>query len=217
MSLRAMTWFYRKLGTFYPAAFLTVELQSALLITAATVGMFTFYYDADTDQFLRVMVIALALTALAIGSVLPRTYRRLRPIQRWIGGARGPEESARAWSAAVALPLDLLRRDLPLPLALTVIPSCAIGVALLDLPWTAFFPFLAGAVVAVGYAAILHYLAIESGLRPVLIDISREVSPRLHTETSSIPLRIRLTAALPVINIITGLGGGQVAAKGGGG
>jgi adenylate cyclase len=217
MSLRAMTWFYRKLGTFYPAAFLTVELQSALLITAATVGMFTFYYDADTDQFLRVMVIALALTALAIGSVLPRTYRRLRPIQRWIGGARGPEESARAWSAAVALPLDLLRRDLPLPLALTVIPSCAIGVALLDLPWTAFFPFLAGAVVAVGYAAILHYLAIESGLRPVLIDISREVSPRLHTETSSIPLRIRLTAALPVINIITGLVVAALTSEGGGG
>jgi adenylate cyclase len=217
MSLRVTTWFYRKLGSLYPAAFLTVELQSALVVTAATVGLFTFYYDADGDQFLHALLAALALTALAIGSTLPRTYRRLRPIQRWIDGARGPDESARAWSAAVALPLELLRRDLPLPLTLTVIPSCAVGVALLELPWTAFFPFLAGAAVAVGYAAILHYLAIESGMRPVLIDISREVTPRLHTGTSAIPLRVRLTAALPLINIITGLVVAALTTEGGGG
>ena len=95
-----MTWFYRKLGSLYPAAFLTVELQSALLVTAGTVGLFTFYYDASGGQFLKVMVIALGMTALAIGYEMLRVHRRLRPIQAWIGGARGPEDTARAWSAA---------------------------------------------------------------------------------------------------------------------
>jgi hypothetical protein len=56
MSLRVTTWFYRKLGSLYPAAFLTVELQSALVVTAATVGLFTFYYDADGDQFLHALL-----------------------------------------------------------------------------------------------------------------------------------------------------------------
>jgi adenylate cyclase len=205
MSLRILTWLYRKLGSFYPAAFMTVELQSAFVVTAATVALISLYYDASTEEFLQALVVVLALTALAVGYAMMRTYRRLRPIQRWIAGARGPEDTARAWSAAVGLPLDLLRRDLPWPLVLTVIPSCAAAVALLALPWTSFFPFLIGAAVAVGYATILHYLAIEAGMRPVLLDINREVSPRLRSEPETLPLRMRLMAALPLINIITGL------------
>jgi class 3 adenylate cyclase len=216
MSLRVMTWFYRKLGSLYPAAFLTVELQSALLVTAGTVGLATFYYDADGEQFLQVMVIALGMTALAIGYALVRVYRRLRPIQSWIGGTRGPDDTARAWSAAVGLPLTVLRRDLPLPVTIAVVTSCAAGVAVLELPWMAFFPFLAFSAVAVGYAALLHYLAIESGMRPVLLDISQDVSPRLRTETSTLPLRWRLMATLPLINIITGLVVAAFTSDGGG-
>jgi class 3 adenylate cyclase len=217
MSLRMLSWFYRKLRSFYPAAFITIELQSALAVTAGTVGLFTFYYDADADQFFQVLVVALFTTALAIGWMLPRVYRRLRPIQRWIGGARGPEETARAWAAAVGLPLDILRHDLPVPLLLTVPAACIAGVAILGLSWLAVFPFLAGAAVAVGYAAILHYLAIEAGMRPVLIDINREVSPRLHAELATIPLRLRLLATLPLINIITGLVVAALTSEGGGG
>jgi len=217
MVLRMLTWFYRKLGSFYPAAFLLVELQSALVVTAATVGLFTFYYDAEGDQFLKVLIVALSLTAAAVAVVMARAYRRLRPVQAWIAGARGSEETARAWSSAVGLPLDLLRRDLPLPLLLTVVPTCIAGVAILGLPWLAFFPFLAGAAVAVGYAAILHYLASEAGMWPVLVDINREVSPRLQTGTSALPLRVRLLATLPLINIITGLVVAALTSEGGSG
>ena len=205
MSLRILTWLYRKLGSFYPAAYMTVELQSAFVVTAATVGLISLYYDASTDEFFEALAVVLALTALAVGYAMLCTYRRLRPIQRWIAGARDPEDTGRAWSAAVGLPLDLLRRDLPWPLVLTVIPSCAAAVALLELPWTSFFPFLIAAAVAVGYATILHYLAIEAGMRPVLLDINREVTPRLRSEPETLPLRLRLMAALPLINIITGL------------
>ena len=217
MSPRVMTWFYRKLGSVYPAAFLTVELQSALVVTAGTVGLFTFYYDSDADEFLTVLLVALGLTAIAVGFGLLRAYRRVRPIQSWIAGARGPEETARAWNAAVGLPLVVLRRDLPLPVLFTVVPSCIAAVVLLGLPWGAFFPFLAGSIVAVGYAAILHYLAIESGMRPVLIDISNEISPRLTSEPSALPLRLRLMATLPLINIITGLVVAAFTSSGGGG
>ena len=35
-------------GGRYPLVFLAVELQTALLIVAATLALFTFYYDGDT-------------------------------------------------------------------------------------------------------------------------------------------------------------------------
>lgn len=212
---RLLAWLYRKLGSFYPGTFITVELQTAFVVAAGTVALLSFYYDASKEEFLRVLVMVLVLTAVAVGVALLRTYPRLRPIQAWITGDRSPEATAQAWSAAVGLPLDLLRRDLPVPLVLTVIPSCGLAVALLGLSWLAFFPFLFASVVAVGYAAILHYLAIESGMRPVLVDINREVAPRLATECSALPLRVRLMAALPLINIITGLVVAALTSEGG--
>ncbi len=42
-------------------------------------------------------------------------------------------------------------------------------------------------------------------MRPVLVEINRAVAPRLETARTALPLRIRLLAALPMINIITGL------------
>ncbi len=201
-----LTWFYRKLGAQFPAAVLTMELATApFIITAATLGLFTFYYDAGKGQFFTVLGIALGLTAIAVGVVLLRTYPRLRPIKRWIAGERDPDSTAKAWSTAVGLPLDLVKRDLALPVLLLIIPGCVAAVVFLDLSWYDFFAILAGSLVSMGYALILHYLAVEGGMRPVLVDINREVAPRLSAEVSAIPLRLRLMAALPLINIITGL------------
>ena len=77
---------------------------------------------------------------------------------------------------------------------------------ILGLEWPAFFPLFAGSMVALGYSAILHYLILEAGMRPVLIDINNsETAPRLTAPISAIPLRVRLMAALPLINLITGL------------
>jgi adenylate cyclase len=200
-----LAWLYRKLGRFYPAAFLIVEAQNALVVTAATLGLLTFYYEGSFDEFLLIAAIVLGLTQLSICISLLRSLPRLRPIRAWIGGQRDPEQTARAWGAAVGLPLELIRRDLPLPALLAVLPGSAAAVVVLDLAWYDFFALVAASLVAVGYAAILHYLAMEGGMRPVLRDINREVSPRLSAEHSAIPLRVRLMAALPLINIITGL------------
>ena len=42
-----MRYLYRRLGARYPLVFLALELQTALLIVAATLALFTFYYEAD--------------------------------------------------------------------------------------------------------------------------------------------------------------------------
>jgi adenylate cyclase len=203
---RLFNWIYGKLGRRYPGAFLTLELGTApFVITAATLGLFTFYYDAPAGEFFTVLGIALGACALTVAVVLWRTYPRLRPMTRWIAGKRDPESTERAWATAVGLPLDLVRRDLLIPVFLTVIPGCVAAVYFMDLRWYDFFPLFAGACVSIGYSMILHYLAVEGGMRPVLKDINRDLSPRRAATVSALPLRWRLLATMPMINVITGL------------
>jgi hypothetical protein len=112
MALTVFNRLYRRLGPRYPAVFLTVELQSAFLIAAGTLGLFSFYYNASADDYLRILVGMMILVAVAVGITLARTLPLMRPIQEWIAGARDEEQTERAWAAGVYLPLELIRRDL---------------------------------------------------------------------------------------------------------
>ena len=213
-----LTRLYRRLGRSYPYVFLTIELQSAFLITAATLGLFSFYYDAPTGDYLKILAVSLGLTALAVGITLLRTFPLVRPIKEWLAGSRDAERAQRAWRAAIGLPLSLIRRDVSVPIVVTIVPACIWAVIVLDISWLAFFPLFAGSMVALGYSAILHYLILESGMRPVLLDISEsEVAPRVSGGIPAIPLRVRLMAALPLINLITGLVVAALTSPGGGG
>src|SRR5215204_5917370 len=106
-----LTWLYRKLGRHYPAVFLTAELMSAFVVAAGAVALFSFYYSAPREDFLKILAITLGLTAVALAWVLARMLKRMRPIGDWIGGARSAEETARAWHLAVNVPIALIRRD----------------------------------------------------------------------------------------------------------
>jgi class 3 adenylate cyclase len=216
MLFTAFTWLYGKLGRFYPGVYLTVELQTAFGVTAGTLILLTFYWDMDAGEFWTIFAIAMGLTAVAIAGNLARTYPLLRPIKRWIAGDRSDEATTRAWAAAAGLPTDLIRRDFTLPVLIVVIPSSAAAVAIFGLSWAAFFPLFGASLIAVGYGAILHYLALEVGMRPILIDINQAVTPRTDAPPT-ISLRVRLMAALPVINLITGLVVAALTSNDGGG
>ncbi len=218
MALPVVTRLYRRLGRRYPVVFLAVELQSAFVIAAATLGLFSFYYDASLDDYLKILAVAMGLTALAVGITIVRTLPLMRPISDWIEGARDEQQTLEAWSAAVGLPLGLIRRDVAVPIVITIVPTCVWAVIATDLSWLAFIPLFVGSLVALGYSAILHYLVLEAGMRPVLIDINRSLpEPRLSAAASAIPLRVRLMAALPLINLITGLVVAAITSGGGGG
>ena len=213
-----LTRLYWRLGRSYPYVFLTVELQSAFVITAATLALFSFYYDAPTGDYLKILAVSIALTALAVWITLLRTYPLVRPIKEWLAGSRDAERTQGAWRAAISLPLALIRRDVSVPIVVTIVPACIWAVIVLDLSWLAFFPLFAGSMVALGYSAILHYLILEAGMRPVLLEISEsEVAPRMSGGIPAISLRVRLMAALPLINLITGLTVAALTSGGGGG
>jgi len=54
-------------------------------------------------------------------------------------------------------------------------------------------------------------------MRPVLIDINQQISPRTSLTVLAVPLRWRLLLALPMINLITGLVVAALTSDGGGG
>ena len=211
-----LTWMYRKLGARYPKTFIALELQSAFVIGIGAVVLIGFYYEADSTEVLEVMGLTLVLTAIAIGIVLHRIFGRLGPLSAWIDGDRGPEETERAWRLAVGLPLELIRRDLGFPVFGVAIPVSIAAVALYELSWFAFFPLLAGGLIALGYSAILHYLALELAMRPILFDINAALESPVRIDRPSIPLRTKLLGSLPLINVITGVTVAALTSDGGG-
>ncbi len=211
-----LTWMYRKLGPRYPAVYLLLELQSAFLIGAGAVALIGFYYEASKEDVLKVIALTCALTAIAIGLVAGRMLRRVGPLRRWIAGDREPEATERAWQTAVNLPMELIRRDAGFPVFGVAVPVSIAAVVLYELSWLAFFPILFGGLIALGYSAVLHYLALELAMRPILFDINAALETPVRITRPSIPLRFKLLGSLPLINVITGVTVAALTAEGGG-
>lgn len=210
-----LTWLYRKLGRRYPSAFVCLEMPNAFVVAAASVALFSFYYSLSKSEFLEVLAIALGLTAVGLAWELFRMLPRVRPLGRWIGGERSAERTAAAWDLAVNLPVEMIRRDFYIPVVVTLVTVVA-SVAVLGLSWLAFFPITIAALVSVGYAAILHYLAIELAMRPVLFDINEELQVPVRLDRPKVPLRVKLLGSLPLINVITGIVVAALTSDGGG-
>ena len=217
MVASALTWAYRKLGRRYPRVFMALELQTAYPVIFGTYALFSFYYEGGTGTFFALVGITCALAAISIVIACAKTFPLLRPIEVWIAGERNEQRTAEAWAAAVSFPWQMIRTVFLLPVVVVVIPSSIVSVLMLELTWLAVFPFIAGSMVALAYSSLLHYFALEVGLRPVLIDINQQVSPRTETSPSALPLRWRLLLTLPLINVITGMTVAALTSEGGGG
>jgi len=213
---KPLNWLYAKLGPRYPTVFMALELQAGFLVALGALALLSFYYSVGLERGAIILAATLALTALSIVVVFARVHRRMAPIRSWLRGDRGPDAAAAAWRAAVELPNHLVRRDFFVPFAITL-PLVVLAIVLLDLSWLAFFPLIITSLVVVGYAAILHYLAVETAMRPILYDINDSLAAPLRIERPSVPLRIKLLASLPLINLITGMVVAALTASGDGG
>ncbi len=217
MAVTALRWAYRRLGRLYPRIFLVLELQTVYPVILGTYGLFSFYYDGTAGEFFTLFGITCGLAAIAIVIACLRTFPMLRPLEAWIAGARNDRATTEAWAAAISFPWRMIRTNAIVPAFIVLVPSAVLSVVVLELSWTAAFPFLAGSVVALAYASMLHYFALEIGLRPLLVDINQQVSPRTRANVSAISLRWRLLLTLPMINAITGMTVAALTAQGGGG
>lgn len=217
MAMRALTWAYRRLGRSYPRVFMALELQTAYPIILVTYLLFSSYYEGDSGTFFALFGLTCGLAAISIAIACWKTFPLLTPLDEWIDGKRDERHTAEAWATAVSFPWRMIRAVAILPVITVVIPSSVLSVVMLDLSWLSVIPFIAGSMVALGYSSLLHYFALEVGLRPVLVDINSQVSPRTNASLSALPLRWRLLLTLPIINAITGMTVAALTSDGGGG
>ena len=213
---RPLTWMYRKLGRHYPGVLRLAGAAERIRGGGGSVALFSFYYSLSKSEFLQVLAIALGLTAVGVASVLIRVLRRLRPLKAWIGGAPVLGADREAWHLAVNMPMRADPPGLPGP-----DPGHRRNRHRLDRgarsELARLLPDLdRRAASRSGYAAILHYLALELAMRPILFDINAELDMPVRIDRPVVPLRVKLLGSLPLINVITGIVVAALTSNGGG-
>jgi class 3 adenylate cyclase len=196
---------YQRLGRVYFVVYGVFNVVSALIICLGTVGLFKLYEDPGSTEFFITLAFAEAVVALTVVWVIVKGWFVTRPIQRWIGGQRDEESSLDAWRAGVTFPRQFVAGVGMKPFALVSIPIAVFATIYQDLPAYGGLILFAGALVAVAYAAVLHFFASELFLRPVLAHIHEYLPDDFEATARGVPLRWKLLGALPVINVITGV------------
>jgi class 3 adenylate cyclase len=196
---------YRRLGRAYFVLYLVFELVSAILVCLGTVGIFALYTETSAAEFWRVVAVAEGATLVAAAWSMARAWRLIRPVLAWLKGGADEDGALGAWRCAAALPRRLLLANGWRPFVVIGVPVAVYSTLEFDLPVYSAAIVFAGAAVAVAYAAILHYLASELFMRPVLEHISRTLPAGFATAPVGVPLRWKLLGVLPVANVVTGV------------
>jgi class 3 adenylate cyclase len=200
---------YRRMGARYPDTLLRVEEQTNYLIVFLAIAVLTLYVEMSTSEFVRLYLVG-ALMTLVYTIIYPRVATPvLAPVRAWLQGQRSPNQTREAWHVCAAFPREMLRRELsPRSLGLWVVAVnlgwCAYATWELGFPAYAVPLLFIGVLAYIAYTLILRFLLIEQILRPVLADIAPKL-PDEAPEPPGVPLRWRLLAALPAINVFSGV------------
>jgi adenylate cyclase len=198
-------WLYRRFGRNYPSVIFGLQIFIALAATAGSLVLLGAYYDASAAERVQLLVIAEASVVIGLSSSFWKVQRRLGALRDWIGGRHDGTAAKAAWDAAVNLPIRVFRHEVVKPSLAVAVVNAIAAVVVLDLTWVTIFPLLAAALIAVGYIAILQYFAIETAMRPVILDINEHLSADFRFARLGLPLKVKLLTMLPMMNVITGL------------
>jgi adenylate cyclase len=196
---------YRLLGPLYPRAILLAVLAMAHLVTLGGVALLLIYQDMSAADFWSIFAAAEALVLIETVLATHVAFRLVTPGVDWVRGARSPAQTVAAWQALTGLPRDFFAYRRRWALLLNLVPMSIFVVWLLELPWYSMFLLMAGSGVVVLYIVLLRFFGMEMTMRPVLADISRALPDGVDLGRPPVPLRLKLLAALPAINIITGV------------
>lgn len=197
---------YERLGRHYPLVFLAIQAPAAAVVALAAALILASFYDPSTGDVLVIFGATVGFTVLGVGIAIWRTKPDLRALQDWREHPDpGDEATVQAWLAATTFPMRSYRRDSATVNAIAAVPSVAVMVAVLELPWHAGFVILAAGLVAAAYATILNYSLAEILTRPLVEDIAAELPEGFLFQRTGLPLRKRLVIGLPVFTALTGL------------
>jgi adenylate cyclase len=196
---------YRRLGTRYFVLYVVFEMVSAWVVCIATVGLFTLYTETSPEEFWRVAAVAIGAVTVGVSYAIVREWRLSRPIIQWVRAGRPDRDALDVWRCVVGMPRRLVLANGWRAFAIVALPVSVYATAEFDLPAYGAVIVCAGAVVAVGYAAILHFFGSELFMRPLLEDLASRLPSDFGGGRLGVPLRWKLLGALPLINVITGV------------
>lgn len=196
---------YERFGLRYIWLLAGLEVAAAMLICVATVFLFSLYTEMSPAEFWEVLAFGEACVVVSLGVVLHQMRSYAAPLFDWLGGERAREGAEEAWRTAVALPRDFVLGNRWQPFLLVALPTAVFLTLRLGLPYYSVLIVFGGALVAIAYASVLEFFASETLLRPVVADIVSCLPPDYAGTPAGVPLRWKLLAALPVINVITGV------------
>jgi len=190
------------------SALVWAQFGIAHLVTLAGLGLLRLYQPMSLAHFLTIIGVSQALVALDNIASIKLTRLLWRPVRAWEGtptAERTPELTIAAWRALVTLPREYLRRLRLYPFTLLYLPFIAFTTWLLGLPWYSFFIIATAGTAVIAYELIARYFALEVVIRPVLEPVAAALPPEFRIDVAGLPLRWRLLAVAPVINVITGV------------
>ncbi len=199
-------------------ALVWLQFGIAHVVFLGGVGLLALYQHMTLGNFLLLAAISQVLVSLDNVLSIKLTKRIWRPVRAWEHGARDEASTVEAWRALATLPREYTRRTLRrLPFVYGYLPFIAFTTWKLDLPWYSFFILAAVGTVVLLYSQILRYFTMEVVSRPVLEKIAAGLPADFQIDAPGLPLRWRLLAIGPAINVITGVVVAGIAADGRGG
>ena len=201
---------YRRLGPRYPRMIVIAVPQLAHLISLVGIAVLALFVEMSIGEFLRIFLVGAVLMSLYNLAYARVALGLLAPLRPWLEGQRDRAAALSAWRACAAFPWEMMRREwlsraLGAPSYLGLLVWAGYTSWELDLAAYTVIPLTAGIAVFILYVQALRFFTLEQGLRPVLEDIAREAADDPELAAPGFPLRTRLLAALPAINVITGV------------
>jgi class 3 adenylate cyclase len=196
---------YRRLGASYFLLFAVFEVVSATVVCFGTMGLFSLYVEMSTEEFWRIAPFAEGFVLIALAYSFVKSKLLIRPLIDWVRAGRPTKGAGVAWKTAVSFPRQFVARTGLVPFVLVALPVAVYFTLEFEFPFYSAGIIFAGTMVAVAYAAILHFFAAEAFLRPILTDIAERLPEEFGPPPAGVPLRWKLLGALPLINVITGV------------
>jgi class 3 adenylate cyclase len=185
-------------------ALVWAQFGLAHLIVLGGLGLLSLYQSLR-GHFWLLTAISQGMVSLDNAVSIKLTRRMWRPVRAWERGARDEAATIAAWTALATLPLTYVRRMRTYPIIAAYLPFLVFTTVLLGLPWYSFFILALVGSSMLGCGVIVRYFAMEIVTRPVIERVAEGLPPDFTIDAPGLPLRWRLFAAAPIINITTAL------------
>jgi adenylate cyclase len=191
---------YRRTGARYLDACALAIVVNGVVVAGFGLVVLVLYVDLHAGE------LALFAACSAAGYVVENLAAAVHlrragaPVRAWLAGDRGDDASLRAWSAAAALPLALVRRPSLYAIgAAGAVLSGVVLAALLGLPAGRAALLVPVALLLYVSSAVLRYIALELGMRPVLEDVGERLPAASPPRAARVVLHQRLVVTVPMV------------------